>query len=502
MLFNSGKFLLFFPLVVAIYFLFPKRWRHIWLLVSSYYFYMSWNAKYALLIAFSTVATYFCGILVEQVEKWTWCNSGQARTIKKLIVAVCVVVNFGILFFFKYFNFSIDSLNHLLSYFGKQQMERFNIMLPVGISFYTFQALSYAIDVYRGDVKAEKNLLRYALFVSFFPQLVAGPIERSKNLLQQISGMSSKELFDYNRIANGLIVMLWGYFMKMMIADRAAVLVNTVYGAYENYGSVELIAATLFFSLQIYCDFSSYSLIAIGAAQVMGFNLIENFNVPYFSRSIKEFWRRWHISLGSWFRDYLYIPLGGNRCGKKRKYLNLMITFLCSGLWHGASWTYVIWGGLHGVYQIVGEELAPVKERINAALHVRTETASYKFGQTVVTYLLTSFAWIFFRANTFSEARGIIGRMFTEHDPWALIDGTLYTLGLDHAEMIILMLSCVLLFLVDYAKYTRKVRIDALLEREILVFRWGCLMIAIVSIFMFGIYGNAYDPQAFIYFQF
>lgn len=343
MLFNSFNFMFFFPLVVLVYFVIPKRGRYIWLLFSSYIFYMGWNPKYALLIAFSTVITYFGGILLERFNDQA---DEKARSRKKGILVATIFINIGILIYFKYFDFILQNINLLLESCGVTAFNKgFDIILPVGISFYTFQALGYIIDVYRGEIKAEKNILRYSLFVSFFPQLVAGPIERSKNLLRQIDNVENIGIWNYSRIKNGLILMLWGFFLKMVIADRAAILVDNVYDAYWMYGSIELILATVLFAIQIYCDFSSYSLIAIGAAKVMGFELMENFNTPYFSCSVKEFWSRWHISLSTWFRDYLYIPLGGNRCSKKKKYRNLMITFLVSGLWHGASWNYIFWGG-------------------------------------------------------------------------------------------------------------------------------------------------------------
>lgn len=291
---------------------------------------MGWNPQYALLIAFSTVITYLSGILLEKVR-------GQESAVKKkkLIVAVSFVTNIGILLFFKYFSFLFDNVVAVIQNLGFEISERpFDIILPVGISFYTFQALSYTVDVYRGEVESEKNFFRYALFVSFFPQLVAGPIERSKNLLKQVGSMEKIKLWNYERIAKGSVLMLWGYFQKMVIADRAAILVDHVYDTYWMYGSIELILASILFAVQIYCDFASYSLIAIGSARIMGFHLMENFNTPYFSCSIKDFWRRWHISLSTWFRDYLYIPLGGSRCGKEKKYRNLIITFLVSGLWH------------------------------------------------------------------------------------------------------------------------------------------------------------------------
>ena len=293
---------------------------------------MSWNAAYALLMACSTIVTWFSGYLLGKRQD----TEDSGIPVRKLIVAVSFVVNLGILGFFKYFDFALGNINAVLGRLGWESLEKpFAIVLPVGISFYTFQALSYTVDVYRNDLKPEANLLKYALFVSFFPQLVAGPIERSKNLLAQIQRMDQarfRQLFDYGRIAGGLQLMLWGYFQKMVIADRIAVLVNTVFDAWYFYGSVELALAAAAFSIQIYCDFASYSTIAIGAAKVLGFTLMENFDTPYFACSIRDFWRRWHISLSTWLKDYLYIPLGGNRCGRLRSQINLMITFLVSGL--------------------------------------------------------------------------------------------------------------------------------------------------------------------------
>ena len=293
---------------------------------------MSWNAKYAVLILFSTLTTWIAGIAVEKAEK---------AFSKKAALSVCLIVNLGILFAFKYLDFFISSVNSVLSSFGMQILNtKFSLLLPVGISFYTFQALGYIIDVYRGEIKAEKNPLRYALFVSFFPQLVAGPIERSKNLLQQVNGIEKIKVWNYDNISHGFITMMWGMFIKVVIADRVAVLVNTVFDSYYFFGTFSLAIAAVAFALQIYCDFMGYSTIAVGAARMMGFTLMENFNTPYFSKSIAEFWRRWHISLSTWFRDYVYIPLGGNRCSKARKYFNLLVTFTVSGLWHGASWTF------------------------------------------------------------------------------------------------------------------------------------------------------------------
>ena len=336
MLFNSTEFIIFFPITLILYWIFPKRYRYICLFIASYTFYMFWNPKYALLMGTSTVITFLSGVLIEKLKY------------KRTVVAFSFIINLAILVFFKYFDFLLQNINIVLSVFNIKLIEKpFDIILPVGISFYTFQALSYTIDVYRGEIKSEKNIIKYALFVSFFPQLVAGPIERSKNLLIQIDNLDKVKRFDYDRITEGLILMLFGYFQKMVIADRAAILVDTVFNSYYEYNSMALILAAVFFAIQIYCDFGSYSLIAIGTAKVMGINLMENFNTPYFARGIKEFWGRWHISLSTWFRDYLYIPLGGNRCSKIRRSFNILVTFLVSGLWHGANFTFIAWGAIH-----------------------------------------------------------------------------------------------------------------------------------------------------------
>lgn len=343
MLFNSYNFLIFFPIVTLIYYLIPHKIRYIWLLLASYYFYMCWNAKYALILLFSTGITYVSGLFIIRADK---IKGDKKRTSsKKILVALSFLINVSILFLFKYFDFAVENINRVLSYLNIQVINpSFDVILPVGISFYIFQALSYTVDVYRGDVKVERNFLKYALFVSFFPQLVAGPIERSKNLLKQVH---EKHYFDGQRVKDGLLLMIWGGFQKIVIADRVAIFVDTVFNKFPQYGGMYIVVAAVLFAFQIYCDFSGYSTIAIGAAKVMGFELMENFNAPYMSMSVAEFWRRWHISLSSWFRDYLYILLGGNRKGKLRKYINLMIVFIVSGLWHGAQWSFIVWGALN-----------------------------------------------------------------------------------------------------------------------------------------------------------
>lgn len=503
MLFNSIDFMIFFPIVVLLYWVMPRKIRYIWLLLASYYFYMNWNAKYALLIGISTVITYLCGLGIEAVGSREDKFGNKVKHFQKLMIAAGFISNLSILFFYKYFDFFLENVNRILGAFGQEAVSKpFDVVLPVGISFYTFQALGYIIDVYRGDVKAEKNPFKYALFVSFFPQLVAGPIERSKNLLEQIREIPNQRITPFHEVWNGLVVMVYGLFLKMVIADRICLFVDEVFQKYYFFGTVELILAAACFAVQVYCDFSSYSLVAVGAAQVMGFELMENFNTPFFSRSIKEFWRRWHVSLSTWFKDYLYIPLGGSRCSAVRKYFNLMVTFVVSGLWHGASWNYVVWGGLNGAYQVVGDITLPWRRKLYKFLHIDMECDSYKLWQTFVTFLLFSFSLIFFRTATWTEAIGYVQRLFTKWNPWVLFDGSLYELGLSQLEWKIFVLSVIVLFLVDLIRYRKGMRIDAYLAGQNVVFRGLVVILLILAIFVYGQYGMQYGANQFIYFQF
>ena len=497
MQFNSLSFMIFFPVVLAVYFVIPRKLREIWLLLASYYFYMNWNPRYAVLIGASTLITYISGILMEK------CRGLQSKSRKKGILVLCLVSNLGILALFKYGNFALETADRILEMLGiSGGGRRLDLLLPVGISFYTFQALGYIIDVYRSDVKAERNLVRYALFVSFFPQLVAGPIERSGNLLAQIRKVPEMELWNGKRITSGAILMVWGFFMKMVIADRAAILVNTVFDNFRVYGSTELCLAAVCFAIQIYCDFGSYSAIAIGAARIMGFQLMENFNTPYFAVSIRDFWARWHISLSTWFRDYLYIPLGGNRKGRGRERLNKMAVFLVSGLWHGASWNFVLWGGIHGMYQVAADVLAPWKEALCRKMKIRQNCFSWTFLKMAVTFVLVDFAWIFFRANSVMDALRILKRILLRPTPWLLFNGGIYELGLDRGEFGILMIALLCLLLGDLIRYMKKVTIDGFLMEQNLWFEWLAVILLVTAIFVFGEYGPAVDAQQLIYFQF
>ncbi len=494
MTFNSIDFLFFFPVVILIYLIVPRKLRYIWLLISSLYFYMSWNPVYVLLLLFSVATTWFAGWGVAKAERVAQ---------KKAAVVGCVVVNLAILFFYKYFDFFLESVNGILGAIGVQMVDKpFDFLLPVGISFYTFQALGYIIDVYRGRIEPERNPLRYALFVSFFPQLVAGPIERSENLLPQMRKVHTLKVWNYENISKGLTIMVWGLFVKMVISDRVAILVNTVFENYHMLGSVALIAGAVGFALQIYCDFMGYSTIAVGAAKVMGFTLMENFETPYLAKSISEFWRRWHISLSTWFKDYVYIPLGGNRCSRARKYFNLMITFCVSGLWHGANWTFVAWGAMHGVFQVVGDFTRPFRQKLYEKCQVKTESFSFKLGQVMSTFVLVDLAWIFFRADSIGDAWNYIRRIFVRWDPWSLFDGAIYTLGLDRQEFNILLVSLLILVLVDLLRYFKKQTIEAFLQEQCIWFRWAVIIGLIGAVIVYGIYGIDFDSTQFIYFQF
>jgi len=494
MAFNSFEFLVFFPIVVLIFFIIPRKARRVWLLLASYYFYMRWNAVYALLIATSTLVTFGSGILMDKMDD---------KAERKMIVAGSFVINIGILFFFKYFNFMLDTISSIKGVFGGDPLANpLDIILPVGISFYTFQALGYTVDVYRGDIKAEKNIIKYALFVSFFPQLVAGPIERSGNLLTQINDCDKKGQFNYENLVSGISLMVWGMFQKMVIADRAAIFVDGIFSNLHSIGFVEGLVGSMAFSIQLYCDFAGYSAIAIGAARVMGFELMENFNTPFFAVSIADHWRRWHISLSQWFRDYLYIPMGGNRCSKPKHYLNIMVTFLVSGLWHGANWTYVFWGGLHGLYQVIGDMLKPVKNKVNKVLCVNKEAFSYKIGQILITYLLLCFSYIFFRAKSLGQAFLYIRYMFTRWDFWSFFNENLYNYGLDRVEVNILLFAVLILILVDVGRYMSGYDFGDMLLIQNLWFRWAVLIILVVACVVYGEYGINFDSAQFIYFQF
>jgi D-alanyl-lipoteichoic acid acyltransferase DltB (MBOAT superfamily) len=396
MLFNSLEFSIFFPVVVIGYYLLAVRWRVHWLLVASCFFYMAFIPAYIFILFTTILIDYVAGIYLVRVP----------QQYKKLLLLVSIVSTCTVLFVFKYFHFFTSSFCGVAGWFGWHVPEPIiNIILPIGLSFHTFQSLSYVVEVYRGHQKPEKNFIVYSTYVMFFPQLVAGPIERPQNLLHQFWEVHQ---FDYDLVNRGLKTMAWGFFKKLVIADRLALYVNDVYAAPTAYNGLQLSIATFFFAYQIYCDFSGYSDIAIGTAQVLGFRLMQNFDTPYYSRSISEFWRRWHISLSTWFKDYLYIPLGGARVGRGRLVFNLMVTFAVSGLWHGANWTYVVWGIVNGVYIVVGRFTRTWRDSAFRAVGMDPEGRMRNSIGLAVTFLLTCLAWIVFRARNMGDTWYIV----------------------------------------------------------------------------------------------
>jgi alginate O-acetyltransferase complex protein AlgI len=446
---------------------------------------MAFVPIYILILGFTILIDYFAGIYIE----------GATGRQRKMFLVLSLIANIGVLAIFKYYNFIDHNLSFLLHRFGMPNpvLPYLSILLPIGLSFHTFQAMSYTIEVYRGHQKAERHFGIYSLYVMFYPQLVAGPIERPQNLLHQFR---ENFCFDYERITRGLKLMGWGLFKKVVIADRLTIVVDTVYNNPKQYNSLSLIIATIFFAFQIFCDFSGYSDIAIGAARVMGFKLMTNFNRPYQSKSIQEFWKRWHISLSTWFKDYLYISLGGNRVTIPRWYLNIFIVFLISGLWHGANWTFVIWGLLHGFYQIFGFITQKPRKRLSEFFRFNKMT----FLSVITTFMLVTFAWIFFRANNLYTATYISKHIFTgipdlthrimNHQP------VFENLGLGINDFA---LSVFLILFLEITHYIQsKKNIAEIIAAKAGYLRWTLYYAFVLAIFFLGVF----DKHQFIYFQF
>ena len=498
--FNSFQFLVFFPSVLTIYFFTPRKARYLWLLAASYLFYMGWNARYTLLLAFSTIVTYVGGLLISCYREKD--RNGNRRKMK-MTLATTLIICLGILIVFKYANFVLETVDTIFRWISCPiKVPVINLLLPVGISFYIFQAIGYTIDVYRNKVEAEKNFLRYALFVSFFPQLVAGPIERSSNLLPQLRRLDSIELWDFQRIQRGCLSMLGGYLMKMLIADRAAVIVDYVFCKYQSFSGAAFILAIILFGVQIYCDFAGYSLIAIGTAQVMGIQLMENFHAPFLSRNTRDYWNRWHISLSTWFVDYLYIPLGGNRGGKRKKYRNLLLVFAISGLWHGAAWNYVLWGVTQGLFRVAGEITDPMRKRIRRSLHINEESRWLHIFQVLGTDALVVLGYIAFRSHGLEQIVFITREIFMHPmSVQGLITDKGIWLGIRMAEVLLLAMLILCLFIFDWMKENNRSFV-AWFEKKSWIVRAGVFLTGILAILTFGIYGPGYDAMTFIYFQF
>ena len=478
MFFNSIDFAIFFPIVFILYWFVTKgnlRLQNILLLVSSYFFYACWDWRFMFLLIFSTLLDYFTGIKIHEAINqrkkmfWLWLSIG---------------VNLGFLGVFKYYNFFAASFADGLSLLGfKANFGTLQVILPVGISFYTFHGLSYVIDLYKNRIKPERNFIDYSLFVSFFPLLVAGPIERATHLLPQII---KKREFDYSRAVDGLRQILWGLFKKIVIADNCATYVNQIFGSYETQSGSTLLLGAILFAFQIYCDFSGYSDIALGTARLFGIELLRNFAFPYFSRDIAEFWRRWHISLTTWFRDYLYIPLGGSRGGKWQAIRNTFIIFLVSGFWHGANWTFLAWGTFHALLFLPLLLLQRNRKNTNSVAENRILPNLKELIQMISTFLLVVFGWIFFRAETIGKALDYIARLFEK---------SLFTIPkVEGANGFYLCLLSIIL--TEWVQRSKKygLQIDMISSQAI---RWLIYLSIVVLILFFG--GKS---ETFIYFQF
>lgn len=488
MLFNSLHFLVFFPVMLGLYFALPARWRAPLLLGSSYYFYLSWQPLYGLLLAGTTLLDYYSGVRMSRLA-----SPAQRRPWLYLSLAS----NLGTLFIFKYFNFFTTAATELAAALHVPfAAPTLALALPVGVSFYTFQSVAYIVDVYQGKLAAEQHLGRFALFVAFWPQLVAGPIERGAQMLPQLRQPHG---FDYGRVASGLRLMAWGMFKKVVIADRLALLANPVFDHPQRFGGLPLLLAVAAFTGQIYADFSGYTDLARGAARVLGYNLVLNFRQPYFAASVGDFWRRWHMSLSGWFRDYVYIPLGGSRAGTARTQLNVLIVFLLSGLWHGASWTFVAWGALHGTYLVLESLTAPARATLARRLGLAARPRLHQALGTGITLALVAFAWIFFRANNLPDAFYIATHLFSGwgHLPTAQLAAALAGLGRHFAaELAVAAGAVALLTAVDY--HAERGSVAAWLAGWPAAGRWASYAGLLLAMLYLGIFGSS----QFIYFQF
>lgn len=477
MIFTTCQFVVFFILVYILFFTLPRGWRYPLLLAASYYFYMCSIPAYLLVIIAITLIDFVAALQMEKARN---------QEMKRCFLVLSILSNFGILVVFKYVGFLTSNVNSL---FGLG-LPVLHLLLPLGISFHTFQAVSYTIEVYRGRHPAEHDLLKYALYVAFFPQMVAGPIERPYNLLPQFN---ADHPFCYRNFQEGLRISLWGAFKKIVAADTLARVVTTVYGDPHKYPGPILGLATFFFAIQIYCDFSGYSDIAIGVARMMGFRLMVNFRQPYFARSIGEFWHRWHVSLSTWFRDYLYVPLGGNRVSRNRHLFNLMVVFLVSGLWHGANWTFLVWGGLHGVYLVTGLLTAPLRGRVKRALGLEESSPGLGGLQRVTTFALVTLAWVFFRCARVADGLYIVTHLFQVR---GFRFSDLFLLGLPRFEM---MLAFVLILVVGATEWLMAHETPlAMRWWSFRPFRWACCYACLFGIIFFGVF----ERIEFIYFQF
>lgn len=460
----SFQFLIFLPAMALIYFLIPAKLRYIWLFIMSWGFYLALDLRGFPVLLFTSVSVYAGAIIMEKL--------GGIK--KKAVLATVIISNLIIL--------------------GLAKYSGLKFLAAAGMSFFMFMAIGYMVDVYRGNLYAEKNFLTLSLFISFFPQVTSGPIERAGHMLRQFREPHD---FSYDRMRDGLLQMMWGYFMKMVIADRCAIIVGAIYDDPVKYAGTATLIASILYTFEIYCDFGGYSNIAIGCARVLGFDLMKNFDSPYLSANVQEFWRRWHISLSSWFKDYVYIPLGGNRKGTLRKYVNILIVFILSGIWHGASYTFAIWGLLHGIYQVAGHILKPARERLCILFNVNRSSFSHRALKTLITFMLVNIAWIFFRVQDIGAAVYMVLHIL-KPTPWFISKGTIYEFGLDRPNVLLLIASILLLIGVDIAGRLG-ISVSDKIKTQGIWLRWLIYIAAVVVIVTCGIWGPGYDASGFIY---
>lgn len=482
----SLSFMLFVAIVMLFYFMIPMKARPYLLLASSIFFYACFDLKYFVFLGITVVSTFVTAHLTAKD------NSKINAKLKKIITATTIIFNAGLLVTVKFLNYSVSLINKIFN------IDIMIVSLPValGIAFYTMQAISYSVDIYKGKYAPEKNFFKFLLYMTYFPIIMQGPISRYDQLADQLF---TPQRFSFERFKSGMSLVLWGMFKKMVIADRAAILVNQVFNNYADYRGFEITIAVLLYTLQIYTDFSGFVDISRGISTVFGIELADNFKHPYFSDSIKDFWRRWHISLSSWFRDYIYIPLGGSRKGTLRKYINILIVFFISGLWHGVGIHYMVWGLMQGVFQITGDLTQRIRNNIYDRCGVNKNTFSYKLGKQIFTFILVNISWLFFRANGFIAALKMLKSSFMLN-PWILTDGSILEMGLDGKDWNILIIAVAVLLIISILQ--QKFSIREKLEEQAIWFRYTIYIVAIFSILIFGIYGPGYSESQFIYMQF
>lgn len=476
-------FILFLALTAIISYSLRPGVRNALLLICSLVFYGLFGPEHLPFLIFSVLLTYFAARLIQGA------HGGRRRL--WLVLALCL--NLGMLFVFKYLGFFVELTGRLAELTGVSlKLPELRLILPIGISFFVFQTTGYLIDVYRGKLPAERSLIDYGLFATFFPGLISGPIQRAGEMLPQYK---RKNPFRYDNIKAGSLQFVWGVFLKLVIADKLGLLVSAAYASPSDFSGFQLLIAAVSYSIQIYCDFAAYSDMAIGTARVMGFTLPENFNCPYFAVSLQDFWRRWHISLSTWFRDYLYFPLGGNRNGKWRGYLNILIVFLISGLWHGSALTFAAWGLLHGLLQVVGKILKPARDRVRAALRISEDNRALKVFRIVFTFAEVTVCWVFFRAHSLGDALSVLGRIFSS--PFEGVSFAAF--GLSEAQLYVLLAAVLLLFAVDMLK--KRLRLSERICRSYIP-RAAVYVLLLCAIILFGHYGEGFDPMDFVYFKF